>query len=260
MAAIDWVLACRDVPSDDVLDGLDLADAGHVSQAIHTLVWTLEKGDFLVWEAVMREEQSLPLTRAQRQALGGLLSFADEDEDEEEEEEEERILSIDGCGRPTEPWYESVRRVAKHLLVDPFETFAVHYDWVTQGWRQLESAIREHAGPLSLPPGAASPIEVVPAERRHRLALQACFSPLEGIGQQDDMTLGDDRERWRVDDFIEQLRSSADSVDALGLTLERLLRVLVLPPRDRELLVGEVSSRLRLASTEEPIHAALRER
>jgi hypothetical protein len=116
---------------------------------------------------------------------------------------------------------ESVRRVAPRLLVDPFETFAIHHDWAVQGWPQLERAIREHAGPLSLPPGAASPIDVVPAELRHRLALQVCFSPLGGIGQREDMTLGDDRERENVDDFIEELRSAADSVEALRFTLER---------------------------------------
>jgi hypothetical protein len=68
----------------------------------------------------------------------------------------------------------------------------------------------------------------------------------------------DDQERERVDDFIEDLRSAADSVEALGLTLERLFRVLILPPRDRELLAGELSTRLRLASIAEPLHAALR--
>ena len=59
----------------------------------------LRLGTWLTWEAVLCTEQGLPLSEAQRGALGELMSFGDDDE---------RILYINDWARPTEPWYESV--------------------------------------------------------------------------------------------------------------------------------------------------------
>ena len=51
----------------------------------------------------------------------------------------------------------------------------------------------------------ASHEEVVPAELRHRLWLQDCFDDLSGLGQEEDLTLDDPEQHYRIDEFIIRL-------------------------------------------------------
>ena len=75
----------------------------------------LEDGRFLTWEAVVCEEQGLPLTAKQRKALGSLLDFTNDEEDDE-------ILYIDEIPRPSEPWHVILNKIANRLLVEPCRT------------------------------------------------------------------------------------------------------------------------------------------
>ena len=86
---------------------------------------------------------------------------------------------------------------------------------------------------------------------RHKLWLQACFDWLSGLGQADNLTLARDDQRDRVDHFIEELRGHRDSVRFLELTLDSLLAGLVIPERDRRILVEQMCWRLNLAATSE---------
>src|SRR5947209_16808368 len=85
-----------DVPTHDFLEEGPLDDPWNLQQAVQNFVSWVEEGQSLTWEAVVCEEQGLPLTAGQKKALRSLLSFNDEDD---------QILYIDEIPRPSEPWY-----------------------------------------------------------------------------------------------------------------------------------------------------------
>jgi hypothetical protein len=121
------------------------------------------------------------------------------------------------------------------------------------GWHQIMAALAEHGEGLSLPPGAASYREVVPADLRHKLWLQYCFNDLSGLGQFEEGTLEDPEQHYRIEEFIDHLRECKESVAHFGLTLEGLLGRVILPERDRPLFVEMMQEKLGLGSTREPI-------
>ena len=82
-----------DIPIHDFLEENALKDG--LDDTVDFFVDWLEDGTFLAWEAVICEEQDLPLTSRQKKALGKLLSFNDEEDD--------AILYIDEIPRPSEP-------------------------------------------------------------------------------------------------------------------------------------------------------------
>jgi hypothetical protein len=213
---------------------------------VNDLIYVLEHGDFLRWEAVVCRESNLPLTDRQRQAVGDLLNFNDEPD-------EDRILYIDGIARPSHLWYEIVRTIASHLPVDHFRTDAMHYSVTTDGWKELVAALEQYGEGLSLPEGVENRIEVVPAGLRHRLWLQTCFGSLRGLGQVDELTLLDPEQHYRITEFIQCLRTHRDSVEFLDLTLETLLKVVILPPRDEPIFVELMKKELGLASPQDKI-------
>ena len=173
-----------DVPTYDFFQHRDVRNESDLEWLVNDLIYALERGDFLQWEAVVCQELGLPLTERQRRAVGELLNFSDEPD-------EDRILYIDGIPRPGQLWYEIVRTIASHLLVEHFRTSEVHYAVTTDGWKELVAALEQHGEGLSLPEGVDHPVEVVPAELRHRLWLQTCFGHLGGLGQEEELTLLD---------------------------------------------------------------------
>jgi len=235
-----------DVPTYDFFEHRDVRIEGDREWLVNDLVYALEQKDFVRWEAVVCQELGLPLTDPQHQAVSDLLNFNDEPD-------EDRILYIDGIARPSRPWYEIVRIIAPHLLVETFKTSDVHYSVTLDGWRELSEALLAHGADLSLPAGVDQPIEVVPAELRHKLWLQSCFSVLSGLGQEPDMNLDDPEEHYRIPEFVEFLREHKESVAFLGLTLEKLLSVLILPPRDVPIFVAMLTEQLGLTSQHDPI-------
>ena len=50
----------------------------------------------------------------------------------------------------------------------------------TDGWKELVAALEQHGEGLSLPEGVDHPVEVVPAELRHRLWLQTVSGSFPG--------------------------------------------------------------------------------
>ena len=160
------------IPTHDFIEEEDALDDG-LDDTVRYFVDWLEDGRFLAWEAVVCEEQGLPLTAKQRKALRSLLSFNDEEDDE--------ILYIDEIPRPSEPWYVILNKIVPHLLREPYRTIDSHGEAESEGWNQIVTALREQSQGLSLPPGVESPEEVVPAELRHKLWLQFCFTNLSGL-------------------------------------------------------------------------------
>jgi hypothetical protein len=239
-----------DIPTDDFFDGRNLDELWDLQEAADNFVSMMNGDTFLTWEAVVCDEQGLPLTAKQKKALGGLLDFNDEEEDD-------GILYIDEMPRPSETWHVILNKIAPYLLIEPYRTFDCHEEVKCDGWNQIVTALREHGQGLSLPPGAKSPEEVVPTELKHKLWLQWCFNDLSGLGQEEELTLENPEEHERVGGFIENLRECKDSVAYFGLTLESLLTKVVLPDKDRPVFLKLMQEKLVLNSAKEQIAARL---
>jgi len=242
-APMQWEFG-PDIPTHDFLEEGPLDDPWNLQQAVENFVSWVEEGQFLTWEAVVCEEQELPLTAPQKKALRSLLSFNDEEDDE--------ILYIDEIPRPSETWYVILNKIVSHLLVEPFKTFDVHEEAQCDGWEQIMTALEKHGQDLSLPPGVASYREVVPADLRHKLWLQYCFDMLSGLGQEEELTLANAEQLDRIDWFIERLREYRESVTHFRLTLESLLTRVVLPDRDKAIF-NMMQNKLGLSSAQEQI-------
>jgi hypothetical protein len=234
-----------DIPTHDFFEEEDALGDG-LDDTVRYFVDWLEEGTFLTWEAVVCEEQELPLTAKQKKALGGLLDFNDDEDDD-------GILYINEIPRPSEPWYAILNKIAPHLLIEPYRTFDPHGEAECDGWDQISTALRENGQGLSLPPGVESPEEVVPAALRHKLWLQFCFNNLSGFGQSEELTLENPEEIGQVDSFIENLRECKDSVAYFGLTLDSLMTKLILPERDQPIFFRLMLEKMGLGSAQEKI-------
>ena len=102
--------------------------------------------------------------------------------------------------------------------------------------------------------GVSSPVEVVPAELRHKLWLQDCFDALSGLGQEEELTLENEEERqYRIEDFLESLREHKDSVRYFALTLDSLLTRVIVPEKDKPILIQAMQEKLGMKSTADRI-------
>ncbi len=234
-----------DIPTYDFIKDYRLDEPWGVEEAVEDFIYKIEKDDFLAWEAVMAEEQGLPLTEKQQAAVDELLDFSDEGND--------RVLYIDEIPRPIEPWHVILNKIVPHILVEPFRTVDVHYGVHSEGWRNLAACLAKHGDGLSLPQGASSPLEVIPLELRHTLWLQGCFDALSGLGQDEELTLENEEQQDRVEMFIANLAAHADSVHYFNLTLDSLLERVILPEKDRPIFVKMMQEKLGIKSTAEPI-------
>lgn len=239
------------VPTEDYLRHIDLGEMGQIGEAIESLIYDLENGYFLTWEAVVRQEQGLPLSEEQEAALDDLISFNDDGDDEP-------ILYINERSRPSEPWYEIVRTLVPHLLLEEFKTYEVHYEVTTEGWPRLANCLKVYGSMLSLPEGIESPLDVIASEIQHRLWLQYCFGILSGLGQAEELTLAREEQHYRIEHFIKRLKEHKESVEYLDLTLEKMLKLVLLPPKDEEIFVDDVMLKeLGISSVKEPLGNAL---
>jgi len=239
-----------DVPTCDFFVERPLDDLEDLQEAVESFVFWLEKDCFLMWEAVISQEQNIPLSREQKKSLRNLLNFSDD----EEEYKDKAILYIDEMPRPSEPWHVILNKIAPHLWINPFRTSDCHFETQCEGWSQIMAALQEHGQGLVLPPNAGSAMEVVPAELRHSLWLQSCFNVLDGMGQNDDdTTLDDPEECERIEWFIDGLRECRESVGYLGLTLNSLLDRIILPAKERPVFLKLMQQNLGIDSCDQPI-------
>jgi hypothetical protein len=146
-----------------------------------------------------------------------------------------------------------LNKIVPHLLMEPYRTFDCHEEVKFDGWNRIVTALREHGDGLSLPPGVESAVQVVPAELRHKLWLQFCFNDLGGLGQDDNLTLEDPEEHYRIERFIDQLRKCKESVAFFGLTLDSLLTRVILPEKDKPLFLKLMQEKLGMNSAHEQI-------
>lgn len=239
----------RDVPVYDFLAEHNLSSTWDIGESLDSLIYNIQGGYYLTWEAVVREEQGLPLSEEQEEALDDLLNFSDDDGP---------ILYINERPRPSEPWYEIVRKIAPKLVLEPFKTFEVYNETYHEGWPQLADCLEKHASALSLPKEVSSPIEVVPPDIRHKLWLQHSFDELSGLGQEKELTLEDeDQKPWRIEGFINSLKKRKESVEFFDLTLDDLLKLVILPPKDEKILLDSLLHELGMKSSSDKLGEVL---
>jgi hypothetical protein len=152
---LKWYFDAR-TPTCDFFEEQDLDDAEDLQDAVANFISGMKHGEFLVWEAVVAQEQGLPLTRQQQAALDDLIDLNHSHSD--------RILYINGFPRTTEPWYAILNKIVPRLLVAPFRTFDPPPREQCEGWRRLVECLYEDADDLSLPMGVTSAVEVVPIQ------------------------------------------------------------------------------------------------
>ncbi len=70
--------------------------------------------------------------------------------------------------------------------------------------------------------------------------------------QEEDLYL-DEKDPWRVDEFINRLRECKESVAHFGLTLDSLLTRITFPERDRLVFIKLMQAKLGLGSAREQI-------
>ena len=246
---IDWQKAVEGVPTFEyAIEDMDMSDTGQLSEALDNFVFYMQEGSwsFLTWEAVVREEQDLPLSEKHKQSLSALIGF-----------DHDVIHYIDDTPRPHEPWYETLRRLASHLPVASFNTAEPQFEVTTEGWPKLAEALRKHGKHISLPEGIDDPFGVIPLNLQHRLWLQSCLDELLGIGyrrgEDDVISLEQKDEHHRIDNFVEALREHKEDIRALELTLEKLWDFLSMPEKDKDIFTKIFSKTLGLKSNTDPI-------
>ncbi len=235
-----------DIPVNDCFEHLNLDEPGDLEEALDNFIYNLKSNYFLLWEAVVCEEQGLKLSKKQNDALNELLDFSDDDDDDP-------ILYINEIPRPKEPWYEIARKIVPGLLVEPFRTDAVMYAVMHEGWANLVDTLEEHAQALSLPEGVASSLDIFPRDLQHRLWLQTCFDALSGLGQDEDLTLENKEQQERVEWFVDMLRDHKETVRYFDLTLETLLARVIIPQKDQKLFIKMIMEQLGLPATQASI-------
>ena len=77
-----------------------------------------------------------------------------------------------------------------------------------------------------------SPLEIFPPEIFHQLNLQLCLDWLSGLGQDDELTLENKEQQYRVEDLIMCLKELKETTKYLNLTLETLLSKVKMPEKD----------------------------
>lgn len=236
-----WSFA-KAVPTYDPLQYFDPRQGHSLQGAVYDFVNAIQGNDYLAWEAVVCQELGLPLTARQRRELEGLIDFSEGTGDD-------RVLYINDVPRPSRLWYDVLRAIAPHLLLDRFRTADVQYEVVLEGWPGIAAALKEHGADLSLPEGVQEPLGVIPDELRHRLWLQSAFHELSGLGQEKELTLVNTEQQDRIDWFLEKLRGCRQSVEFLGWTLEAMLEILILPPNDSPVFCRLMAEKLGLPST-----------
>jgi hypothetical protein len=232
------------VPTYDYLEHRSLDNQGDLEWLVEDFVHDVETGYFLQWEAVIRQEQGLLLSRKQQERLNGLINFGNPSS---------RILYIDEMPRPAETWYQIVRKIVPKLLLEKVITSESQYLVAFEGWPKLVKCLEAHGQDLSRPEGVTSPIDVVPVHLQHQLWLQVCFDRLSGLGQEEELTLEREDQADRIPWFIADLRAHKVSVQFLDLTLGKLLTIVILPPKDEVILVQAMLKDLGLASTQTPL-------
>ena len=138
--------------------------------------------------------------------------------------------------------------------MDRFKTFEVHYAVTTDGWKELVAALdAARGGPVAARGGRKARSRSCPSSCGTGCGSRHVSGHSPGSGQEEELTLRDPEEHYRIEEFIACLRKHRESVEFLDLTLEKLLKVLVLPPQDEPIFIEMMKKELGLNSMQDRI-------
>lgn len=161
--AIDWRLATKDV---------DCQPHQSLEESVSYLRLGLESGFHFAWEAVIRDEQDLPLGPVQSNYLEGLPA------------QQGRLEYIDGMPRPALSWAQELRAIAERATVS--EDSELFLDPESPGyWPALCATLRERAIELGNPGDLCDPVTALKPEHRFALDREICHQELEELGGAD---------------------------------------------------------------------------
>lgn len=237
---INWQFG-PDVPVYDIFKRKRIEETFFDDEVFHTFFYMLDAGYYLLWEAVISQEQNIPLNKEQKRELGNLLAFQDE--------ANKRILHIDEMPRPKEPWYEAGRKIYEKVLDEPFDTDKGPSWVVYEGWEMLVDTLKKQGQYLSLPEGVQNPLEFLPPDTHHLLQLHLCFDALSGLGQEEELTLANpDQCKYRIEWFLRCIKEHKDTLQFFDLSLGSLLTRIVMPAKDEEIFIRLITEELELPS------------
>lgn len=241
---IDWEEATRgDVPTDEMLTyWMEKPDA-RLGETLTSLIYVLESGYYLTWEAVIRAEQDLELSACHAEAIASLCGG------------DGRTLYVDGLGRPEAPWYVVARRLAEALVREetfrPGET-VTHLE--TECWPELRSAIAEYTHELDWPSGVADPLEVIDDGTREHLDLQCAAHFLADVGSYD--LDGAEHVEIAVHHTVAALHEARGFLTRRNTPARRLLERVELPTRYADQITAALFAELDLEDEGAPLFGA----
>ena len=143
-------------------------------------------------------------------------------------------------------------------FIEGYKTSDIQDEVIGEGWPMLIERLQSCGAGLSLPEGVENAVDVVPVDLQHRLWLQYCYDDiLGGLGQEKEITLEDEDQQWRIRRFVDHLREHKDNVRFLDSTLEKLLKMVILPRNDERIFVRLMLGKLELQSIHDRIADAL---
>ena len=80
---------------------------------------------------------------------------------------------------------------------------------------------------------------------------------VDGLGQEEDVTLEDPEEHYRIEWIIDHLRECKESVAYFDINLESLLNNVILPAKDQPIFLAMMQHGLGLSSAKEPLACRL---
>lgn len=227
-----------DKPTYDFFENSPQSDVD-LEEIIDNFIFSLEMGYFAMWEAIVCQEENKELTASQKKCLKQLIGFGGQIN--------EPILYIDEQARPNKKWYEIANEIAEKMIKGRIVTYDDD-DWLMFGtWLKFKYAIKKYGKKLSKPKGVNKPIKVIPKNIRHHLEIHDALNELTCLGMDEEDSLNNPKEQYRIDDIIGNLYENISSVKYFKLSLEIIANKFVeLKEEDRILFEEAMIKKLDL--------------
>lgn len=241
----------QEIPTYDFFEREPQSDFD-LQEILEDFVFSMETNYFLLWEAVICQEQNIELTESQEKQLDKLINFREDDDEE--------ILYINEVARPNKKWYAIANHIAEKLIKGRIATYELHSVLISEGWGKLKKSIVEHGAHLSKPKGVKNAIEVIPEEIRHQLEIQESVDWLVGLGQDEELKLTNPDQIYRMEELIRDLKTKIESIKYLQLSTEMIVSKFIELREEDEIKFKEyMVDKLGLKSTEENLTDKLKE-
>lgn len=235
-----------EIPTRDLLESYDVENKEQIDLALDYFLMVIRRGELKLWDVVERRERGELAPDEEKKIVAQLDSFGDP-------ESQEIITHINGEPRPSEPWWEPVRKIGEALVQEKYKTYESDSMAYIRGARRLLEDVEKLGADLSLPEGVETAVEVLPQDALCRLRLQACFEEIVGLGEALTQTLEDPEDGDDLAFFVENLRNIKPCVAYLDVTIETMLKIIVFLPPARKALTRKMLELLEMPSADEKL-------